>query len=197
MKQARLTACVSLLVVASVALGACARGPVESGDIRIGINSMNESDIRVAGTVEKDENISTETGNPWGEFIKETRVECEGDPVGFEVSSVTIALDTSSGGSTVSRFDDVIEGEATVFFRGTRGSDEDSITVDIASVDSPTGAGPVPLQVSATRSSLGPLLSRMVKGDFHVGMRAEVARQQDADFSMDVRVAMTAVAHCK
>ncbi len=110
MRRKSIAVLLGLMSLASLVLSGCGRESVDSGDITLGINSMNESDIRTAGLVEKDENISTETGNPWGEFIKKAEDECGHDPVGFDVSTVSIALDTSRGSRTVRRFEDVIDG---------------------------------------------------------------------------------------
>lgn len=172
-------------------------GPVDSGNVTIRIDSINESDIRTAGTVQKDGNISTGTGNPWGTFVGQAKAECGKDPVGFEVTSLSIGLDTSGGGSTTTRFEDVVDGAATVFFASTQGSDAAATKADVGSVSAPTGAGPVAVPVSATRSSLDPLLARLVGGDFHVGFRAATSLTDRDDFSMDVRVTLAARAHCE
>jgi hypothetical protein len=75
--------------------------------------------------------ISTESGNPWGEFIRRSEDRCGREPTGFEVLSASIALD-QGGSSSVSGLDDVISGQATVFVASTRGSDADALRVDVA-----------------------------------------------------------------
>lgn len=177
----------------ALTVAACGAGPVDSGTISLTVNSMNESDIRTPGTVQKDKNIGTETGNPWGRFIDVAQAECGRDPAGFEISSASIALDP---GSDVTAFPDVIDGTAAVFFSDVSGSDAAATKVDVGSTTGPTGAGPVALSVSGTRSNLAPLRDRMVGGDFHVGVRAGTSLTGADQFSMDVRVSFVVLAHC-
>ena len=160
------------------------------------INSMNSSDIDPVGIIEKDENIGTETGNPWGEFIRLAEDQCQTTPAGFDVLSVTIALDVA-GSSDVATLDDVISGDAIVFFASTRGNDAAAVRVDVGSGAGLAGVGPVNLPVIASRTQLAALLERMVGGDFHVGLRAETDRVDTDSFSMDVRVTIQTRAMCE
>ncbi len=179
------------------ALAGCGGGSVDSGTMTITVNSMNESDIRTPGVVQKDENISNDSGNPWGEFVKRARDQCGGDPAGFEVLGASVGLDTSGGGN-VQRFEDVSgAGDAvTAFFASTSGSDATAVKADVGSVTGPTGAGPIPLALSATRASLAPLHGRLVGGDFHVGVRVGTYLTAQDRFTMDVRVSFSVRAHC-
>ena len=80
------------LVIAAVAVGCSdVLGPVDSTEIQTTVNSMNESDI-TNGVIEKEENISNESGNPWGEFIDRAESTCEAPPEGFAVRSASLAL---------------------------------------------------------------------------------------------------------
>ncbi len=165
-------------------------GPVASPVITLTVNSMNASDIE-AGIIDKDENISTETGNPWGEFIRQAEGVCAADPVAFEVTSASLALD-AGGSSGVEALDEVLTGSTRVIFRSTQGSDADATQVEIAS-----GTGPSALVVTATRTALTPLLERLQGGDFHVAVQGETTRQEGEDFSMDVLVSFTVAAFCE
>jgi hypothetical protein len=160
------------------------------------VNSVNQSDIQVPGVVQKDENISNDSGNPWGEFMRRAREECGADPVAFEVLSASIALDTSGGPGMVSRFEDVVSGMAAANFSSTSHSDPAAVSADIGSTAAPTGAGPLPLATSGSRAALAPLHDRLVGGDFHVGFRAETSLGPGDAFTMDVRVDFAARAHC-
>ena len=170
-------------------------GPVDSIPITLTINSMNSSDIDPPGTIEKDENISTETGNPWGEFIRVAETECQADPSAFEALSASISLDVP-GSSNVTSLDEVISGVATVFFMSTRGSDAEAVSVNVASGTVTSGVDPVALPVVASRSQLQTIHERMLGGDFHVGLNAVTDRLDTDDFSMDVRVTISARAIC-
>lgn len=180
-----------------VALAGCgdALGPIDSQSISLTINSMNASDIDPPGTIEKDKNISTETGNPWGALLVSAESTCGADPVGFEVLSASITLDVA-GSSDVTTFEDVISDEASVHFLSTQGSDASATRVVIASSVSVTGTGPVELVVTATRSQLQTLIERLIGGDFHVGLSADTDRLDSDSFSMDVIVTFQVRAHC-
>ncbi len=188
----------ALLAFVAPAVWACGDdgllGPAESVTIALTINSMNPSDIE-AGIIEKDENISTETGNPWGEFVAAAREECLGDPAGFRVVAASLGVDVA-GSQNVTGLEDVISGQAIVFFASTRGSDADAVRVNVASATGLSGPGPVSLNVLASRADLNVLLERLAGGDFHVGLRAETSRTENDSFSMDARVTFRARAHC-
>jgi len=187
---------VGLLFVALI-LPACSDpGPVDSSTITITVNSMNQSDIDPPGILEKDENISNETGNPWGEFIKAAESECESSPRNFQMISVSLALDVA-GSQEVSVLEDVITGGVTVYFASTRGSDADAVRVNVASASSVSGVGPVPLGNLASASDLRVLRERLVGGDFHVGVRANTNRTDNDSFSADIRVIFRTRAHCE
>jgi hypothetical protein len=183
-------------LLSSAAACGDALGPVDSIPMTLTINSMNSSDIDPVGVIEKDENIGTETGNPWGEFIRLAEDQCQTTPAGFDVLSVTIALDVA-GSSDVATLDDVISGDAIVFFASTRGNDAAAVRVDVGSGAGLAGVGPVNLPVIASRTQLAALLERMVGGDFHVGLRAETDRVDTDSFSMDVRVTIQTRAMCE
>ncbi|MFQ5629583.1 MAG: hypothetical protein ACE5I1_12540 [bacterium] len=157
---------------------------------------MNQSDIKPAGMISKDENISNETGNPWGEFIKRAESECQASPSAFEIVSVSIELDTS-GSQNVNLLEEIMTGTATVYFASTRGSDEDALKVDVASKASISGSGIIRLENFASQSELQVLSERLLGGDFHVGLRAETSRTRNDAFSMDVRIIFEARAHCE
>ena len=187
---------VVLVLVSSLAACDDPIGPVDSIPMTLTINSMNSSDIDPPGRIEKDENISTETGNPWGEFIRQAETVCGADPVGFQVLNASIALDVA-GSSDVQVLEDVISGTATVFFASTQGSDADAVRVDVASGSLISGVGPVSLPVIATRGQLDTLHERLLGGDFHVGLQAETDRVDADSFSMDVRVTVQSSAICE
>jgi hypothetical protein len=194
----RLTFGAALVAVACGETGGASSKTVDSGSIVVAINSMNASDIRTAGTIQKDENISTGTGNPWGEFVKKAKAQCGKDPAGFEVVSAVIALDTSgSGGRTVTKFEETISGAATIFFASTQGNDASATKVDVADANRPTGAGPVALTIRAAKDALKPLQARLLGGDFHVGLRAATSKTSKDDFSMNVRATVAARASCE
>lgn len=166
-------------------------GPVTSGPITTSVNSMNESDVD-AGELSKDENISNETGNPWGRFVDHAESECGGSPTGFGLLSMTLSLDASR--SDVDRLEQVFTGPVTVYFSSTRGSDASAVRVDVGGAISVSGAGPVALEILATRAELAALHERLVGGDFHVGLRGSTTRSEP--FSITPVVVFRAQAFC-
>lgn len=188
----------SAVLLTTLAASACGdsdpMGPVLSPTITLTVNSMNPSDIE-GGFIDKDENISTETGNPWGEFMKAATDECGRDPAGFEITYVALGLDTD-GSSGVDGLEDVFSGTASVILRSTQGSDASATQVEVGS-GTVSGTGPSVLGIAAGRSQLLPLHDRLVGGDFHVAVRGATHRQPDDDFSADVRVTLAATAFCK
>ncbi len=178
-------------VLGAAMLAGCAAGPIDSGPISITVNSMNEGDIGSDGAVWKDENISTGTSNPWGDFVDAAEEECGGSPVSFEFTSVTVSVELD-GSATV---DEILGGAAEVRILSTQGSDDDADKAVIASIETLSGAGPHTFDVGAGQDHSS-LHSRLLGGDFHVGFWAEVA-DPDAELDMDVTIAFEALANCE
>jgi hypothetical protein len=168
---------------------------IDSGNISITVNSMNESDVDSSGIIEKDENISNDSGNPWGEFIKSAENRCDKNPGGFEIISVSIELD-ENGSQNLSSLDEIITGSATVFFANTQHSDINATRVNVASVSAVSGTGPIELGDLASRADMSILLDRLLGGDFHVGLQAETSISDTSSFSMDVQIVFNVRAFC-
>lgn len=185
---------ISMAALSAAFLMGCgdSAGPVDSGIISILVDGIEESDID-GGVLSEDESIATQSGNPWGEFVDRARVECEGDPEAFTVTSVSAEITSSSN---VSGYEDFVSGTMVVYFQDVSGSDAAATRVDVASASAPNGTGPVDLAVTATRSSLNTLLSRLVGGDFHLGWRAPTDKTETDDFGVAIRVRLSALAHC-
>ena len=169
-------------------------GPVVSPVITVTVNSMNSSDIE-AGVIDKDENISNGTGNPWSDFLRQAGEVCGGDPAGFGVAQASLALD-ADGSSNVDALDEVFSGNVSIIFRSTRGNDASAVQVEIAS-GPVSGTGPFALTISATRGGLSVLQDRLTGGDFHVAVRGVTNRDSGDDFSMAVRATFTVAAFCR
>jgi hypothetical protein len=167
--------------------------PIVSPIITMTVNSMNGSDIE-SGIIDKDENISTETGNPWGEFMSDAVDQCGGDPVGFEVAEVSLELDRD--GSDIESLDEVFSDSASVILRSTQGSDADADQVVIGSGMVQGAGGTFNFMVPVLRAELAVIHDRLVGGDFHVAVRGATHRQRGDDFSMDVRVSFGVRTFC-
>jgi hypothetical protein len=186
---------------AAVALlvGGCGRDDrpgdvtLHEGALDLQLSSLSSSDVD-DGTLEKDENIGNQSGNPWGEFIDEMRDRCGGDPAGFSVSGGTLSIVDSEG---VDGFEDLFPDGLDLLMRSTQGSDEDAETVVVARSAAPTGSGPVDLVGVAGREDLAALHPRLVGGDFHVGVRGSTDLTDEDDFSVDLAMSLEVVAYCE
>ena len=182
-----------LILFISVSACQSTDGPVDSDEIKITINSINQSDIN-SGIIEKDENISNNTGNPWGEFIKDSQVICENDPKGFEITSLSIQFAPKDG---VNSMEEVFDEIVSIDFISTQGSDSDAERVSIGTINQPRGLGPLELKNLATRDDLRALYERLLGGDFHVGLKASTILTKDDSFSFDVTLRFHTRAFCE
>ena len=174
-----------LFVLAGLVLNGCDedQGPITSNTMTIVVNSLNQSDINDQAILEKDENISNDSGNPWGEFIKEAEAEFGRGPERFEMVSVSMQLSDKEG---ISNFDELISGKMSARFLSTQGSDNDAIKVELGSIMSPTGQSAIELSNLASTSDMSVLHERLIGGDFHVGFYGETDLTKDNSFSVDV-----------
>mgnify|MGYP000684073182 CR=1 FL=1 len=161
--------------------------PVARTDtIVIQLAGIKEGDIH-DGVVEKDKNVTTEVGNPYGAFLDAARVALGRNPSRIEVTSVAITLGGDSRG--VISFADLFVGETNVFLRADVGG-----TVYVARVTGPTGVGPVICEVIAGDSALAPIRDALLAGNFRVGIRGTTNRLPTDDFDarIDVRIGFAA-----
>jgi hypothetical protein len=168
--------------------------PVTSSEFIITVNSLNQSDINENNVIEKDENISNNSGNPWGEFIDIAQAECISDPGGFQILGVSVQLVPKDG---IDRFEDFVSGKLSVDFINTQNSDMDAERVVIASKNNPSGIGPIDLENLASRSELSLLNDRLIGGDFHVGITADTHLNDNDSFAFDVIIRFQVRAYCE
>ena len=158
-------------------------GPITSNTFSITVNSINQSDVSDIGVIEKDENISNGTGNPWSEFIKEAESEFGKLPQRFEIVSATVQLTDTEG---LNSFEELVSGKMAVRFLSTQGSDADAAKVEIGNFTNPTGSSAIELTQLANASDLSVLRERLLGGDFHVGFWSQTNLNKDDTFSFDV-----------
>jgi hypothetical protein len=149
-----------LLAVLATACGT--RDPV-TYSVPVGISLDVKSGDAAGGAIRVDKNIRTESGDPYGAFVNAAVKTLGGAPSRIGVASATLALEPSSTGVTTLQ---------QVFTGTTRLSFEPNGTSTLyaaASVDLPTGAGPVPMQVSFDSTSMTPPdYAALVGGNFQV-----------------------------
>jgi hypothetical protein len=185
-----------LFLILFVAINGCEddKGPITSNEIAITINSMNQSDINSQGIIEKDENISNNSGNPWSEFIKDSETECGSDAKYFEIVSVSVQL---SDTENLDGFEDLITCTGEVYFINTQGSDDDAVRVLIGNSSSLKGKLPNELINLASINDLNILYDRLLGGDFHIGFKGETNLSKDDTFSCDVIIRFVVKAYCE
>jgi hypothetical protein len=150
------------ILSAAVLLASCGSDPV-SYFAPVGISLDAKSADVTAGQVSADKNITTESGNPYGAFVNAAVKALGGSPSRIGVASATLALEPSSIGVTA--LEQVFTGTVWLSFEpnGT------STLYPAASVALPTGAGPVPMQVSFDSTSMTPAdYAALVGGNFKV-----------------------------
>jgi hypothetical protein len=129
----------------------------------VGISLDVKSGDAAGGPIRVDKNITTESGNPYGAFVNAAVKALGGSPSRIGVASATLALEPSSIGVTA--LEQVFTGTVWLSFEpnGT------STLYPAASVALPTGAGPVPMQVSFDSTSMTPAdYAALVGGNFKV-----------------------------
>jgi len=176
-------------MVALVALGAvagCEEPAATSDTIVIRLSGIKEDDI-VDGFVEQEKNVTTESSNPYAQFLDDAREALGVDPTRVEVEAASITLGGDSAG--VAGFDQLFTGEVNVFLRT-----DDGGTVYIGRVTDPAGVGPVECDVIADDEALAPILPSLLDGGFRVGVRGatELTAADDFDARIEVSVRFAA-----
>lgn len=181
---------VPLLLVLLPVLGCDEDEPVaRTGEIVIQLSGIREGDI-VAGSVEEEKNVTTESGNPYGAFLQSAREALGHDPSRIEVTSASITL--AGGSRGVATFEELFDGETHVFLRADVGGTP--VTVHVARVVAPSGTGPVACEVIADRAALAPLDAALLSAGFRVGVRGPTPRLPTDSFDarIDVRIGFAA-----
>lgn len=162
----------AVLVVGSACLlVACGDDEPLSYSAPVGINLKAKSGDVKSGVINDEKEITTESGNPYGAFVKDARIRLGGrDPARIEIASLTLLL----GGQTkgVADLQEVFSGKVEVFFlmKDTNNS------VPVGDVTDPVGSGPVSLGITFNSAGLSPAdWSKLVAGNFKVVIRGNTA----------------------
>lgn len=125
------------------------------------------------GNASEEKNINTESGNPYGEFLKTARSRLGRDPSAIEVTSIIVQVSADS--KDVIAIDEVLEG-VEIFFADSQ------TTIPVAFLDGPTGSSVrIPL---LDELDLEPVMDAMLGGDFKVGARGVAVADPPADFEL-------------
>ena len=182
---------VSTAAVCSVA--ACGDDPVRYSE-PVGIQLKAKSSDVVAGALDDEKGINTESGNPYGAFIAGARESLGGsDPAEIALEGLSVTL---GGGSTgVTGVGQVFTGQVDVLFVM---NDTNNTAMAGGGVIAATAAGgPVPLDAAFTSTTLGAAdLAKVIGGNFKVVIRGPAG----ADFATkgadaDLQLTLTFVAY--
>lgn len=151
-----------------------------SGPVSLRLDKFKDSEVRNEA-FDSDKDIDTEQGNPYAAFLRDARASLGRDAAAVVVDRITFTLASDTRGVTA--FEQILAGTAVVYFATS------SVTVNVGSVAMPTGAGPVSVNVTASRADLAPINAALLSGRFKVGIRVPAAPGRPASF--DARVSTT------
>ncbi len=110
--------------------------PISYSDA-IGINLKAKSGDAKEGVIRDEKGITTESGNPFGGFIKEAEIRLGREPSRVELTALTLTLGAKSTGTNA--FEEIFTGEVQIMFF----FDDSKNTLNVGRVADPTGTGPV------------------------------------------------------
>jgi hypothetical protein len=158
-----------LVASACVLLAACGADPI-SYSSPVGINLKAKSGDVSNNAISDEKGITTESGNPYGAFMNDARRELGRDPARVEIDQLTLTLGAQSVGVTT--LDEVYTGDVDVALIM---NDTDN-TYDAGHVTSPSGVGPVDLDVVFESPAVGDAdYLKLIGGGFKVVIRGPAA----------------------
>lgn len=151
-----------------------------SGPVNVRLDKFKDGDVR-NDAFDSDKDIDTESGNPYAAFLRDARTSLGRDPAAVVLDRMTFTLASDSRG--VTGFEQIFAGTAVVYLATS------AVTVNVGTAVMPTGAGPIAVQVTATRAELAPINAALVSGHFKVGMRVPASPTRPSSF--DVKASTT------
>jgi hypothetical protein len=151
-----------------------------SGPVNVRLDKFKDGDVRNEA-FDSDKDVDTGSGNPYAAFLRDARAALGRDPAAVVVDRMTFTLAGDTRGVTA--FEQIFAGTAVVYVATS------AVTVNVGSVTAPTGAGPVAVQITATRADLAPINAALLSGHFKVGVRVPAAPARPSSF--DARVSTT------
>lgn len=151
-----------------------------SGPVNIVLDKFKDGDVRNEA-FDSDKSINTESGNPYGVFLRDARAVLGRDPAAVVLDRMTFTLASDSRG--VTSFEQFLAGTAVIYFSTS------SVTVNVGTAVMPTGPGPVSVNITASRADLAPIAEALRSGSFKMGMRVPAAPGRPRSF--DARLSTT------
>lgn len=169
------------LVIAPLMLAGCTDDVAGvSEPVSLKLSGIKPDDVK-NGTASEDKNVNTESGNPYGAFLKAARDGLGRDPSAIRVKSAYLRVHADS--KNVTTFEQVFE-DLELF------AADSQTTIPIGTVGHPMGSS-IKMTITASEADLAPLQAAMKGGDFKMGVRGTVQATTPADF--DLRITIDAV----
>lgn len=171
----------SVLFVAlavSLALVGCGDDPVAySETVSLRLSGIKNGDIK-QGVASEDKNINSESGNPYGEFLKNARAKLGGkNPSAIEIVSAHVRVHADS--KNVLNLEQVFT-EIELFIANSQ------TTIPAGKRTAPTGTS---VQVTIFDDlDYAPVFNSMLGGDFKVGVRGPTVATPPVDFDLKLTI---------
>lgn len=167
---------VRLAFVSALLLAACGDDPLRYSE-PVGINLKAKSADTTGGVVSDEKGITTESSNPYGEFVADARAQLDGkDPSEIALEQLTLTLGAGSTG--VTRLGEVFTGQVDVLF--VMNDTDNTVPAGGGEIAATAAGGPAALTASFTSTTLGAAdLAKVIGGNFKVVIRGPAG----ADFA--------------
>lgn len=175
-------------LLAAFAMGCSGADKPVSHSAPVGINLKAKSGDAKNDAIYDEKGITTESGNPYGAFIKDARAELDGaDPTRIAVSSVTLLLGGNSKG--VTKLEQVFAGSVETLFE----VEDSKNSYPVGEVTDPKGSGPVALSADFDTTPMAATdRDKLIEGGFNVVIRGAAANGFDkADAEADLQLTFT------
>ena len=161
----------TLGMIAALVLGCGSDSKPVSHSAPVGINLKVKSGDAKNGSISDEKGITTESGNPYGAFIKDAKDKLDGaDPARITVSSVSLLLGGDSKG--VTKLEQVFAGDVETLFQVA----DSKNTYPVGKVTDPEGSGPVSVSADFDSTQLSPTdQDKLIEGGFDVVIRGTAA----------------------
>jgi hypothetical protein len=163
-----------MLRFASIAilLAACSDDPL-SYSAPVSINLKAKSSDTQNAVVTDEKGITTENGNPYGEFVNDAQDALDGrDPAIIDVEGVSIFLGANSTGVTT--LGEVFDGSVDVLFQ--MNDKDNTYPVATRTIEPSAGAGPLAFDIEFPADDVPDAdYDKMLSGSFKVVVRGDAA----------------------
>jgi len=136
----------------------------------VGINLKAKSTDVTNSVITDNKDITTESGNPYGAFVKDAQTKLGKDPTRIEVDQLTLLLGAQS--VNVTKLEEVYTGDVDVAFL----TNDTNNTYDVGHVMNPTGVGPVYVNIVFRSDGVSAVdFPKLLNGSFKVVIRGSAA----------------------